>query len=159
MKNDTPDNWRSTNPILDKGEVGCAIDSNKGIVTVKVGDGVHPWNELELKIGTKEEQLRYLGDSASEAMKRISKAASMTGVSLSEAISALQSLYACGLNNQTLESLEKGTQLQQKQAETLHRLAQAKIHETEKPKKSLFEDFEIPHYDLDDIDIKNLMDF
>ena len=36
-----------------KGEVGVAIDSNYGICTIKIGDGVHHWQDLSLELGQK----------------------------------------------------------------------------------------------------------
>lgn len=54
MRNDTLDNWRSSNPILMAGEWGIAIDSRTGKSIVKVGDGVHHWNDLSLEPGKKE---------------------------------------------------------------------------------------------------------
>ena len=53
MRNDTPAAWRQSNPVLAKGEVGCAIDSDHGIVTIKVGDGVYKWQDLEMRLGEK----------------------------------------------------------------------------------------------------------
>lgn len=54
MRNDTLDNWRSSNPVLMAGEWGIAIDSRTGKSVVKVGDGVHHWNDLSLELGKKE---------------------------------------------------------------------------------------------------------
>lgn len=59
MRNDTPQAWRTADPILGKGEVGCAIDSDTGVVTIKVGDGVHHWCDLEMRLGTKEHSTTY----------------------------------------------------------------------------------------------------
>ena len=163
MRNDTVEAWHTANPILSKGEVGCAIDSDKGIVTVKIGDGVHHWNELELKLGTKEKSLEYLGKSTSEALKAIADAASKTGMSMSEAISALHSIYAFGGNassiDTALESMQNGTKLQQKQAENLYKMARSAIKENQEKKNPYLEDFKIPHYEFEDMDIKNLIDF
>ena len=53
MKHDTPQNWKIHNPILNEGEIGVAIDSNTGVCTMKVGDGVHHWNDLTLLTGEK----------------------------------------------------------------------------------------------------------
>ena len=152
MRNDTPEAWYTDNPILSQGEVGCAIDSDKGIVTVKIGDGVHHWNELEMRLGTKEKSLEYLGKSTSEAFKAIANAASKAGVSMSEAASALRSIYACGLGNaETTRELHA--------METLKTMAQATLQEKQKKQNPYLEDFEIPHYEFEDIDIKNLIDF
>ena len=35
--------WEKNNPILACGEPGFVIDKNK----LKIGDGIHPWKELE----------------------------------------------------------------------------------------------------------------
>lgn len=43
LRNDTSANWKSTNPILLKGEVGIEFDTEK----IKIGDGTTAWNELE----------------------------------------------------------------------------------------------------------------
>ena len=42
MRNDTAENWRIKNPILDKGEIGVESDTNK----FKIGDGSTAWNDL-----------------------------------------------------------------------------------------------------------------
>lgn len=152
MRNDTPKAWRTADPILSKGEVGCAIDSDKGIVTIKIGDGVHHWNELELRLGTKEKSVEYLGKSTSEAFKAIADAASKAGVSMSEAASALRSIYACGLGNaETTRELQA--------METLKTMARATLQEKQEKKNPYLEDFIIPHYEFEDMDIKNLIDF
>ena len=59
MRNDTPQAWNSANPILQKGEVGCAIDEANGIVTFKVGDGIHHWRDLEMRPGKRESSTTY----------------------------------------------------------------------------------------------------
>lgn len=161
MRNDTPEAWRTADPILSKGEVGCAIDSDKGVVTVKIGDGVHHWNQLELRLGTKEKSLEYLGKSTSEAFKAIADAASKAGISMSEAISALHSIYAFGGNASIdiVQSMQNDTKLQQKQAENLYKMARSAIEEKQEKKNPYLEDFAIPHYEFEDMDIKNLIDF
>ena len=162
MRNDTPEAWRTTDPILSKGEVGCAINSDKGIVSIKIGDGKHSWNELELRLGTKEKSLEYLGKSTSEAFKAIADAASKAGVSMSEAISALHSIYAFDGNasiDTALQSMQNNTKLQQKQAEHLYKMARSAIEEKQEKQNPYLEDFAIPHYEFEDMDIKNLIDF
>lgn len=42
MRNDTAENWRIKNPILDKGEIGVESDTNK----FKIGDNATAWNDL-----------------------------------------------------------------------------------------------------------------
>ena len=46
LRNDTPENWRNTNPALLKGELGVEVSAT-GDVKLKVGkDGVATWNDL-----------------------------------------------------------------------------------------------------------------
>ena len=42
MRNDTAENWRIKNPILDKGEIGAESDTHK----FKIGDNATAWNDL-----------------------------------------------------------------------------------------------------------------
>lgn len=42
MRNDTAENWRIKNPILDKGEIGVESNTNK----FKIGDNATAWNDL-----------------------------------------------------------------------------------------------------------------
>lgn len=42
MRNDTAENWRIKNPILDKGEIGVESDTNK----FKIGGNATAWNDL-----------------------------------------------------------------------------------------------------------------
>jgi hypothetical protein len=44
LKRGTAANWASRNPILAAGEPGIELDTD----TLKIGDGVTPWNDLEL---------------------------------------------------------------------------------------------------------------
>ena len=46
QRRDTAANWASTNPILGDGEIGVAQDT----FVVKIGDGVHHWNDLTFVI-------------------------------------------------------------------------------------------------------------
>lgn len=57
MKHDTLQNWENNNPVLLAGEWGIAIDSDSGTCVVKVGDGIHPWNELSLELGQKKSEI------------------------------------------------------------------------------------------------------
>ena len=162
MRNDTPYNWSLANPILSKGEVGCAIDSDKGIVTVKIGDGVHHWNELEMRMGTKETELNQAGKTMSEAMCMIADTASAVGISMQDAVAAFQSLCAFGGNTNidtALQSMQNGTTFEQKQAKDLYKMARHVIEENQEKKNPYLEDFEIPHYEFEDMNIKNLIDF
>lgn len=43
VRNDSAEKWKSSNPILLKGEIGLENDTNQ----FKFGDGVTPWNELK----------------------------------------------------------------------------------------------------------------
>lgn len=43
LKIDTSEAWRTNNPVLLSGESGYESDTN----LMKVGDGVHAWNELQ----------------------------------------------------------------------------------------------------------------
>lgn len=111
MRNDTLENWRKNNPVLMKGEVGCAIDDARGVVTYKVGDGVHKWTELSLIPG-EAERTNVMEAAQTSALKVVSE--------------------------------------------------RMKDHQEKTTKSNLnpyLEDFEIPHYDFEDTDIKNLIDF
>ena len=58
FRRDTKARWSEVNPILMEGEIGLEIDTNN----VKMGDGVHAWNELEYGVGI-ENITSELGDS------------------------------------------------------------------------------------------------
>lgn len=47
FRRDTKARWKEVNPVLMEGEVGLEIDTNN----IKMGDGVHAWNELEYGVG------------------------------------------------------------------------------------------------------------
>ena len=47
FRRDTRARWSEVNPILMEGEIGLEIDTNN----IKMGDGVHAWNELEYGVG------------------------------------------------------------------------------------------------------------
>lgn len=57
-RRDTKARWAEVNPVLMEGEVGLEIDTKN----IKMGDGVHAWNELEYGIGI-ENITSELGDS------------------------------------------------------------------------------------------------
>ena len=57
-RRDTKARWAEVNPILMEGEIGLEIDTNN----IKMGDGVHAWNELEYGVGI-ENITSELGDS------------------------------------------------------------------------------------------------
>lgn len=48
LRNDTPQNWATRNPVLSKGEIGIALQSLNGttLCIFKIGDGVTHWNDL-----------------------------------------------------------------------------------------------------------------
>lgn len=156
MRNDTPYAWDANNPILDRGEVGCAIDESSGVVIYKVGDGVHHWRDLTLLPGGKEQSyssntLSKGANTLQEAMEAIAHTASRVGVSMAEAVAALQNIYAIGEIQPITENEKKQNQeyreaimLQKPKAET---------------KNPYLTDFEIPHYDFEDMNIKDLIDF
>ena len=58
FRRDTKARWKEVNPILMEGEIGLEIDTNN----IKMGDGVHAWNELEYGVGI-ENITSELGDS------------------------------------------------------------------------------------------------
>ena len=43
LRNDTAENWKSSNPVLKLGEMGIETDTNM----FKFGDGVKHWTELD----------------------------------------------------------------------------------------------------------------
>ena len=47
FRRDTKARWEEVNPVLMEGEIGLEIDTNN----IKMGDGVHAWNELEYGVG------------------------------------------------------------------------------------------------------------
>lgn len=47
FRRDTKARWTEINPILSEGEIGLEIDTKN----IKMGDGVHTWNELEYCVG------------------------------------------------------------------------------------------------------------
>lgn len=58
FRRDTKARWSEVNPILMEGEIGLEIDTNN----IKMGDGVHAWNELEYGVGI-ENITSEVGDS------------------------------------------------------------------------------------------------
>lgn len=52
FREDTLENWRVNNPILERGEPSIVRDGRDG-EWLKIGDGVTPWNELPYKRGPK----------------------------------------------------------------------------------------------------------
>lgn len=203
MRNDTPQNWCNNNPILSKGEVGCAIDDVAGIVTFKIGDGVHHWKDLEMRPGTREhpttyatvkgdldnipaKRSGYVGDfsyaashcshvegysnktsllqnsfdETQEAMKRVQQAASTAGVSMVEAVNALKSVYNTVPGDEKPVKVTFEGAAPSSSQEALIKIEKAMREAKEREKKNPYlEDFEIPHYDFENMDIKSLIDF
>ena len=177
MRHDTPQAWNDNNPILLCGEIGCAIDPKTGISTIKIGDGIHHWRDLEMRLGERESSTTYASgyyshteghqnktsamqnsfNEMQEAMKKLQHAASAAGVSMTEAATALGNIYKSCQGN--AESINAINTLEQKTQEPLVKMAQALKEEKRLPKNPYLEDFEIPHYDFEDMDIKNLIDF
>lgn len=183
MRNDTPQAWNSHNPILNKCEVGCAIDEATGVVTFKVGDGVHHWRDLEMRPGAKESYAytdntqRYshaegiqsmasghyahavgrsnYANTMQEAMETIAKTASMVGVSMQEAAAAFQNLYTIGGNAKPIQLI---TEMEKKENQEYRETITPQKEKTE-TKNPYLEGFDIPHYDFEDMDIKDLIDF
>lgn len=48
--------WERSNPILAPGEPGWALDTH----TFKIGDGITPWNELEVVTTSEEKYLEEI---------------------------------------------------------------------------------------------------
>lgn len=47
MRQDTKENWESNNPVLKLGELGYELGVIAADTKIKMGDGEHPWNELD----------------------------------------------------------------------------------------------------------------
>lgn len=47
LRRDTRENWNNNNPVLYNGEIGVILeDPISGHSTIKIGDGITPWNSL-----------------------------------------------------------------------------------------------------------------
>lgn len=47
LRRDTRENWNNNNPVLYNGEIGVILeDPISGHSTIKIGDGITPWNNL-----------------------------------------------------------------------------------------------------------------
>ena len=84
-------------------------------------------------------------------MEAIARTAALVGVSMKDAVAAFQNIYAIGEIQPITENEKKQSQeyreaimLQKPKAET---------------KNPYLTDFEIPHYDFEDMNIKDLIDF
>lgn len=92
LRSGSPEEWSTNNPILLEGEMGCAIDKNTGITTIKVGDGIHHWRDLGMELGIKEEILKQATSNMTEALQKIQHIATSCGISIQEAMSAFAQL-------------------------------------------------------------------
>ena len=102
----------------------------------------------------------YLPDEMNEAMKKLQHAASIAGVSMQEAVAALSNLY------KTMQGNIECFNMVSKIEEPVVKMAQALKEEKEQEKQisqsdepRLYEDFEIPHYDIEIADISTSIDF
>ena len=80
LRNDSFENWRNDNKILAKGEPGVAIDPETGYSELRIGDGVHEWNDLT--------------SNFSEAMQKLQKAAVQSTSSVSEMATVMKNFAA-----------------------------------------------------------------
>lgn len=55
LRNDTPSNWSTANPVLLAGEIGLEIDSARN--RMKIGDGTTAWNDLPYFLDAHEEEV------------------------------------------------------------------------------------------------------
>lgn len=53
FREDTLENWRAENPVLEKGEPSIVRDPAEPSEWLKIGDGITPWNDLSYKTGPK----------------------------------------------------------------------------------------------------------
>ena len=157
MRNDTLKNWRKNNPVLMKGEVGCAIDDARGVVIYKVGDGVHKWTELSLIPGEAERTvvMEAAQTNMTEALEKMATTAAKVGISTQEMINTLSEISKCTIEDPDPDPVTVGSALKVISE-------RIKDHQEKTAKSNLnpyLEDFEIPHYDFEDTDMKNLIDF
>ena len=98
----------------------------------------------------KQYQSAHKLDEVSEALRDISKAASIAGVSMQEALAALENFYKLGGNaDKPIKLITEKLAKEQKSAETIYTMAKAKVEET----NPYLADFDIPHYDFEDMKI------
>ena len=93
----------------------------------------------------KEQALSYHTQQMSDALSHMAKVASMCGISLTEAMSILQQIYSVGGGISTM-------------VEYAQEIEKTRVPAQEK-KNPYLQDFEIPHYDFEDIDLNNFIDF
>lgn len=98
----------------------------------------------------KQYQSAHKLNEVSEALRDIAKAASIAGVSMQEALAALENFYKLGGNaDKPIKLITEKLAEEQKSAETLYTMAKAKVEET----NPYLADFDIPHYDFEDMKI------
>ena len=64
IRRDTTDNWQAENPIIRKGEIGIEMSGIFGengveMFNLKIGDGVHAWNDLPYASGPAGQDAEY----------------------------------------------------------------------------------------------------
>ena len=91
----------------------------------------------------KEQELACCTQQMSDALSHMAKVASTCGLSLTEVMSILQQIYSIGGNAPTM-------------VEYAQEIEKTRVPEKKNP---YLEDFEIPHYEFENMDIKNLIDF
>ena len=100
----------------------------------------------------------YLPNEINEAMKKLQHTASIAGVSMKEAVAALSNLY------KTIQGNTECFNVVSKIEEPVVKIAQSLKEEKEKEvsyreESRLYEHFEIPHYDIEIVDISTSIDF
>lgn len=102
----------------------------------------------------------YLPNEINEAMKKLQHTASIAGVSMQEAVAALSNLY------KTMQGNTECFNVVSKIEEPVVKMAQSLKEEKEQEKEvsyreesRLYEYFEIPHYDIEIVDISTSIDF
>ena len=107
---------------------------------------------------TKASAMQNSVNEMQEAMKRVQQVASAAGVSMTEAVSALKNIYTVPGNEKPVKVAFEGAPISTQEA--LVKIAEAMREAKEREKKNPYlEDFEIPHYDFEDVDIEHLIDF
>ena len=55
LRNDSPSNWSTANPVLLAGEIGLELDPARN--RIKIGDGTNAWNDLPYFLDAHEEEV------------------------------------------------------------------------------------------------------
>lgn len=98
----------------------------------------------------------YLPNEINEAIKKLQHTASIVGVSMKEAVAALSNLY------QTMQGNTECFNVVSKIEKPIVEMTQALKEEKEISycdESRLYEHFEIPHYDIEIVDINTSIDF